>query len=275
MEVINLTHLDEQISRRSHIMAIGFFDGIHLGHQELLNQAKELARKQNVLFSVMTFSPHPNEVLKGDKNHKYLMTLPEKIKKMEAMGVDKLFVMKFDRTFASLLPADFIQKYIVNSNTKHVFVGFDFTFGFKARGNTQLLQKESRKNGFGLTVIPKKTYLQEKISSTLIRSLVQEGNVDLVPYYLGANYEAAAQIIECEINGNLAVRPSEKSIFPQPGTYLVKVKQGTKILHGKFHQYSNSRTDNVLKLNEPVHEFDDTCSIEFVSRIQLSESLSV
>lgn len=147
MEVINLTHLDDQISQKPHIMAIGFFDGVHLGHQELLNRAKELARKQNVLFTAMTFSPHPDEVLKGNKNRKYLMTLPEKIKKMEAMGVDKLFVMEFDRTFASFLPADFIQRYILNSNTKHVVVGFDFTFGFKAQGNTQLLQKESKKVG--------------------------------------------------------------------------------------------------------------------------------
>lgn len=275
MEVINLTQLDDQISQKPHIMAIGFFDGVHLGHQELLNRAKELARKQNVLFTAMTFSPHPDEVLKGNKNRKYLMTLPEKIKKMEAMGVDKLFVMEFDRTFASLLPADFIQRYILNSNTKHVVVGFDFTFGFKAQGNTQLLRKESKKSGFGLSVIPKKTYLQEKISSTLIRGLVQEGNVNVVPYYVGSNYEVSVNILPYKINGNIVVQPSDKSIFPSPGTYVVKVKQGTKTLHGKFHQFSNSRADNVLKLNELAHELGDVCSIEFISRVNVSESLSV
>ena len=275
MEVINLTHLDDQISQKPHIMAIGFFDGVHLGHQELINRAKELARKQNVLFTAMTFSPHPDEVLKGNKNRKYLMTLPEKIKKMEAMGVDKLFVMEFDRAFASFLPADFIQRYILNSNTKHVVVGFDFTFGFKAQGNTQLLQKESKKSGFGLSVIPKKTYLQEKISSTLIRRLVMEGNVNVVPYYVGSNYEVSVNILPYKINGNIVVQPSDKSIFPRPGTYVVKVKQGTTTLHGEFYQFSDSRADNVLKLNEPAYELGDVCSIEFISRVNVSESLSV
>ncbi|BAC14827.1 riboflavin kinase : FMN adenylylate transferase (riboflavin biosynthesis) [Oceanobacillus iheyensis HTE831] len=275
MEVINLTHRDKQLSQIPHIMAVGFFDGVHLGHQELLKHAKELARKQNILFTAMTFSPHPDEVLKGDKNRKYLMSLSQKIKKMESIGVDKLFVMEFDYTFASLLPAEFIQKYIVNSNTKHVVVGFDFTFGFKAQGNTTYLQKESEKLGFGLSVIPKKTYLQEKISSTLVRGLIQEGNVDLVPYYLGSNYEVSVHVLQYKINGNIIVHPSEKSIFPSPGSYLVKVKHGTKTLNGKFHQFSNSRGDNTLELNEPVHEFRDDCSIEFVSRVKFTESLSV
>lgn len=275
MEVIKLTHLDEQISKQPHIMAIGFFDGVHLGHQELLNHAKELAKKQNVLFTVMTFSPHPDEVLKGNKGRKYLMTLPEKIKKMKAIGVEKLFIMEFDRTFASLLPTDFIQKYILNSNTRHVVVGFDFTFGFKAQGNTQLLRIQSKKSGFGLSVIPKKTYMEEKISSTLIRSLVQEGDVDLVPYYLGANYKVNVDILQYKLNGNVIVQTSDKSIFPKQGTYFVKVNQGTKFLYGKFHRLSNSSDNNVLEFMEPVHEFGNSCSIEFISRIKLSESLSI
>lgn len=275
MEVVNLTHLDEQISKQPHIMAIGFFDGVHLGHQELLNHAKELAKKQNVLFTVMTFSPHPNEVLKGDTDHKYLMTLPEKKKKMKAMGVDKLFIMEFDRTFASLLPADFIQKYILNSNTRHVVVGFDFTFGFKAQGNTQLLRMQSKKSGFGLSVIPKKTYMEEKISSTLIRGLVQEGDIDLVPYYLGSNYEVNVNILQYKINRNVVVQPNDKSIFPSHGSYIVKVNHGTKISYGKFHRRPDSNDDNILEFMDPVHEYGDICSIEFISKAEVTESLSV
>ena len=276
MEVVYLTHLDEQIKQEPHIMAIGFFDGVHLGHQELLNHAKDLAYKNDALFTAMTFSPHPDEIIKGDKDRKYLMPLPQKIKKMEAMGVDKLFVMTFDRTFASLPPADFIQNYIVGLNVRHVVVGFDFTFGFKAQGNTELLRRESRKKSlFGLSVIPKKSYLQEKISSTLIKELIQGGEVDLVPYYLGANYEVSVNILQYNINGNVVIQPNDKSILPTPGTYYVEVIQGTKTLHGKFHQHSASRIDNELELNEPLYELDKACSIIFLSKVNTARSVSV
>jgi len=275
MEVVHLTHLDEQINKEPHIMAIGFFDGVHLGHQELLIRAKELAEKQNVLFTAMTFSPQPDEVLKGDRDRKYLLPLPQKIKKMETMGVDKLFVMEFDRTFASLPPADFIRKYIINSNTRHVVVGFDFTFGFKAQGNTELLRKESKEFGFGLSVIPKKTYLQEKISSTLIRGLVQDGKVDLVPYYLGSNYEVSVNILRYNINGNIVVQPDSLALLPTPGCYFVEVKQGAKTLHGKLYHYSDSLKDSELELSEPIHDLGESCTIVFLSRIKQAESLSV
>ncbi|GIO22733.1 FAD synthetase family protein [Oceanobacillus sp. J11TS1] len=276
MEVVYLTHLDEQIDQEPHIMAIGFFDGIHLGHQALLNHAKKLAYEKNVLFTAMTFSPHPDEVIRGDKNRKYLMPLPQKINRMAEMGVDKLFVMTFDRTFASLPPADFIQTYIVGLNVKHVVVGFDFTFGFKAQGNNDLLRRESRKSSqFGLSVIPKKTYLHEKISSTLIKELIQRGELDLVPYYLGANYEVEVNILDYSTNGNIVVQPNHKSLLPAPGIYNVEVIQGEKRLYGKFYHHPESRTENELELNEPLYELDKTCSIAFMSEVRTARSVSV
>lgn len=275
MEVVYLSHLDEQIKKEPHIMAIGFFDGVHLGHQELLNHAKELAYKNNALFTAMTFSPHPDEVIKGDKDRRYLMSLPQKINRMAAMGVDKLFVMKFDRTFASLPPTDFIKNYIVGLNVRHVVVGFDFTFGFKAQGNAELLRKESKKgNQFGLSVIPKKSYLQEKISSTRIKELLQDGNVDLVPYYLGNHYEVNVNIFQYSINGNTVIKLNNKSVLPAIGTYFVDVIQGAKTLRGIFHQYSESSTDNELELNEPISKLDDGCFIVFLSKVKTARSVS-
>src|SRR5699024_1962980 len=85
MEVIHITQASKQFNKVAHVMAIGFFDGVHLGHQELLNHAKSLAEKNNVLFTALTFSPHPDEVIKGDKNRKYITPLPQKIEKMRAL----------------------------------------------------------------------------------------------------------------------------------------------------------------------------------------------
>ncbi|PZD84263.1 hypothetical protein DTX80_12990 [Bacilli bacterium] len=276
MEVVYLSHLDEQIKKEPHIMAIGFFDGVHLGHQELLNHAKKLAYKNNALFTAMTFSPHPDEVIKGDKDRRYLMSLPQKIKRMAAMGVDKLFVMKFDRTFASLPPTDFIKNYIVGLNVRHVVVGFDFTFGFKAKGNTELLRKQSHKSKqFGLSVIPKKSYMQEKISSTRIKELIQDGKVDLVPYYLGTHYEMSVNIFQYGINGNIVIQPYNKSILPAAGSYFVDVIQKGKTLQGVFHRYSELSFNHQLELNEPLYKLDDVDSIVFLSKVKTERSVLV
>lgn len=264
MEVVHLTHASEQINTEPHVMAIGFFDGIHIGHQELLNHAKKLAMENNILFTAMTFSPHPDEVIKGVEDRKYLMTWNQKKEQMAAMGVDKLFVMKFDRTFASLLPADFIKRYILGMNTRHVVVGFDFTFGFKAQGNTEYLHKESSKSQFGLSVIPKKTYLNEKISSTLIKGLIQEGKIDQVPYYLGSSYKVNATMITHQQTGNVMIKPWNKHIFPNPGSYYVEVVIGKKTIQGELHQYSHAEMDNELVMSEPCNALKKDCTLVFL-----------
>src|SRR5690625_811943 len=125
MEVIYLNHLSKLDGIKDHVMAIGFFDGVHLGHQQLLQTANRLAKTKGIESSALTFSPHPDEVIKGDKNRKYLTPLQEKIAKIAACGIEKLYVMNFDKHFASLPPTDFMEKYIVSMNAKHVVVGFD------------------------------------------------------------------------------------------------------------------------------------------------------
>lgn len=273
MKVINLTHSDEEINKEPHVLAIGFFDGVHLGHQQLLQRAKRLARKQGWLFSVMTFDPHPDEVIKGDSNRKYLMPLPQKIIKMKEFGADQLFIMNFDRAFAQLLPAEFIRKYIQESNTKHVVVGFDFTFGFKAKGNTELLAKESKEYGFGLSVIPKKTYHEQKISSTRIRDLVKKGKMEIIPYYLGENYKICATVSRT-VTGWYTVRSSARVLLPAPGVYLVEIKQADRVIQAKYIQYSDQVGDNEL-ITEKNLILDDHCTITFLSKVKEAQMLFV
>lgn len=275
MEVIYVTHASEQINRKPHVMAIGFFDGVHLGHQELLNRAKSLAKKDDVLFTALTFSPHPDEVIKGDKDRTYLTPLPQKIEKMAALGVDKLFVVRFDKIFASLPPNDFINDYIVGTNTKHVVVGFDFTFGFKAQGNTQFLRKESRNHQFGLSVIPKKTYMNEKISSTLVKKLIGCGEVEMVPYYLGTNHQVKVKIDQQTNKDRLKVQSLDEYTLPKPGIYHVSVSDGEKIVHGEFYRYSYSRIDYEI-IATGLHDcLNKELSIVFLSKVSEASVVSV
>lgn len=268
MEVIHLTHSEKPVKHDSHVMAIGFFDGVHVGHQELLNEAKSLAERKGCKFSVMTFSPHPDEVLKKGQDRKYLMTLPQKIEKMERLGVDKLFITKFDSTFASLQPTEFIQRFIKDINACHVVVGFDFTFGFKAKGNAELLHKESEAMGYGVSVIAKKTCSEGKISSTLVRSLVKNGAFLSISDCLGERYKINAEVLPGQRKGQYIVQPSLKSILPSSGSYRVKVKSGKKGCNGKLKRRSNLHSGFLLETSGSFEGISGVCEITFIEKIE-------
>ncbi|MED1470540.1 FAD synthetase family protein [Bacillus salipaludis] len=232
-------------------MALGFFDGVHLGHQSLLKQAKRIAVKNNLQFSAMTFNPHPNEVIKLEKDRRYLTPLDSKIERMAAIGVDKLFVIKFNLSFASLPPSDFIKKYILGLQAKHIVVGFDFTFGHKAQGTVDYLQKMSKNNPFNVTVISKQSHHDEKISSTLIRKKISDGDVHLIPNYLGHHYEIKGFVdiskrYKNENRKNIPIQIENKYILPTPGIYNVEIKNGSKTGQGLFVRYGSSKKNDEI-----------------------------
>lgn len=274
MEVIYLTHLSELKNLESHVMAIGFFDGVHLGHQELFKHTNEQARKRGIKSSALTFSPHPDEVIKGDSSRKYLTPLQEKIKKISQCGIDKLYVMKFDKPFASLPPMDFINKYIIGMNVKHVVVGFDFTFGFKAQGNTKVLEAESLKGDFGLTIVPKKTYVDTKISSTETRKLLNEGNVETIPYYLGMNYQVKALINGSNrTNSTFSVTITDRYLLPKPGIYEVNIIINNKVYNGEFNLTDCKNELNIFDVN--YSDLKEELTIEFLNRLRVKSVVLV
>ncbi len=253
-------------------MAIGFFDGIHLGHQQLLRHAKNIAEQQNLLFTAMTFDPHPDEVINNEKARNYLTPLSEKIDKMEKMGVDALFVIHFDRTFASLSPADYIQNYILELNTRHVVVGFDFRFGHKAQGNTQVLAQAAKQSDFGLSVIPKKMYDNKKISSTLIRECIQAGRVEVIPFYLGANYQIKAVISNTHTIGIFQLDPIENFIFPKEGSYNILLMVDARSIPAVLQC---DRGKWMLMVRERITNHQQTVTIEFLSQAMVKKTMTM
>ncbi|MCM3766360.1 hypothetical protein [Neobacillus niacini] len=230
MEILHVTHpLDEGLVQEPSVMALGFFDGVHLGHQRLFQKAKELARDSQLPFTVMTFDPHPSEVIGHKTGRGYLTPLPDKLERISSFGADKVYVVNFNLLFASLPPSEFIRHYLVSLQVKHVVVGFDFRFGCKAAGDAEFLKKFS--GGFDVTIIPKVTNDEHKISSTFIRNLISDGDVHLVPHYLGKHYE---------ISGSVMFRSHQSSYFhmennylsPKLGLYQVEVTNGFKTCLG-------------------------------------------
>jgi len=266
------------------VMALGFFDGVHLGHQYLLRQANNIAKKKNLKFAVMTFDPHPNEVIKSDKDRRYLTPLASKIERMAAIGVDKLFVIRFNLSFASLPPSDFIKQYIIDLQAKHIVVGFDFTFGYKAQGNIDYLQNVSKNGPFETTVISKRIMNDNKISSTLIRELIKGGDVHLVPYYLGKHYEIngcvyfSSDLYTQKKLNNIEFHIQNKYILPKCGVYRVEISNGCKTIQGFFKHssvYENRYELNSNKLDWLKEGNPKEVTVKFLNRLAYVNTIPI
>lgn len=240
MELIKLNHPHGYKIEDFPAMAIalGYFDGVHLGHQQVIREAKKVAEAKGIKSAVMTFDPHPSVVLGKSIQHiEYITPLEEKARLIEAMGVDYLFVITFSTEFSGLLPQEFVDQYIIGLNVRHVVAGFDYSYGKMGKGNMETIQFHSRSK-FDFTVVSKlSTPEDEKVSSTLIRGFLRDGKVDEMPHLLGRYYTTKGIVINGERRGRTIGFPTanvlmdEEYILPPTGVYAVKIK-----VDGKWHE---------------------------------------
>lgn len=209
------------------VMALGFFDGIHLGHRQLIEKAKRISRQKGLELAVLTFFPHPKEVLNQVKFN-YLISLERKIEIFEQLGVKQLYVFRFDKEFASLEPEVFVQKYLISLQVKEVVAGFDFTYGSKGLGNMQTLESHG-KGAFRVKMVPKVELYGKKISSTLIRNFLSSGQVNKISDYLGDHYQTKGCITQVYLLPRLnpmskvRIEVSSFNMLPNRGVYEVDV----------------------------------------------------
>lgn len=219
------------------VMAVGYFDGIHNGHQKVIETAKDLAKQNGVQSAVMTFHPHPAVVLGKKANEEYLTPLEHKKQMIAELGIDVLYVVTFDKQFASLSPETFIEEYVVGLNVHHVVAGFDFTFGFKGQGTMEMMKRYAE-GRFSQTVVSKVEKNGEKISSTLIRELIHSNRFEDIPIYLGHHYEIRGEVVHGEKRGREIGFPTANIDYdtsyltPGTGVYAVKLKEGANWLEG-------------------------------------------
>jgi riboflavin kinase / FMN adenylyltransferase len=279
--VINHPHSCQIESLPPTIMALGYFDGIHMGHQKVIETAVELAKKNNSMPAVMSFHPHPSVVLgKADKNWTYITPLEEKKQLLERMGVDRFYLVKFDLDFASLSTEVFVDQYIVGLNVLHVVTGFDFTYGQYGKGNVETMLHEA--NGrFGQTVIEKIEKDGQKVSSTLIRKCLNEGRVGEIASYLGRRYTLRGKVIHGDKRGRTIGFPTanlqiEDYTLPEVGVYAVKVQVGNKEYAGMANVgFKPTFKDDQKKPSLEVHLFDfhsdiygETIGVTWIDRIR-------
>ncbi|HLR41833.1 MAG TPA: bifunctional riboflavin kinase/FAD synthetase [Pseudogracilibacillus sp.] len=211
------------------VVAIGFFDGVHEGHQTVIRKAVEIAEETGRECAVMTFYPHPSVILRKDaeKVH-YISTLAEKEVIMEELGVDRLYIVTFNKDLSQLSPRQFLQHFIHDLQISHMVAGFDYTFGHKGAGNMDNI-KEHTQEPLELTVIKQISHEESKVSSTSIRTALKEGDVSRAHTLLGRPYSAIGTVIKGDQRGRTLGFPTanlqidEDKLLPKVGVYAVKV----------------------------------------------------
>jgi riboflavin kinase / FMN adenylyltransferase len=244
-------------------MALGYFDGVHLGHQKVILEAKKQAHQKGLNSAVMTFDPHPSVVLgKNDKHVQYITPLAEKIKIIEELGIDYLFIVHFTTEFANLLPQEFIDQYVIDLNVKHVVAGFDFSYGRMGKGTMEVLPFHSREE-FTFTIVEKFTSGNEKVSSTRIRQYIKDGRTAELPELLGRFYLTAGIVVHGDKRGRTIgfptanVETKDEYILPPLGVYAVKIKIGEDWYEGVCNVgYKPTFNKEALKVSVEVHVFD-------------------
>ena len=228
----NLSHW--QPSLPDHVIALGFFDGLHSGHQEVIRTAKREADRRGLPLSVMSFFPHPKSVLsRGKKQVDYLMPIETKKQKLKELGVDYFLIVEFSLEFAGLSPERFAADYLAGLNAVHVVCGFDYTYGKMGAGNISTLEADGD-GAYGVTVVEKVDLYGEKISSTRIREALSEGDIGMANRLLGEPY----RVEWCPRNGLLPYYT-----LPAPGAYRVTVTSGGEEKTGMINVLCREKID--------------------------------
>lgn len=221
----NLAYWQERSNEN--VIALGFFDGIHKGHQKVIIAAREEAEKRGVDLSVMSFFPHPKVVLSGGKQRfDYLMPLQEKADVLETLGVDRFYIVAFDKNFASLSPRQYVDNYLLKFKTVHAVAGYDFKYGKMGAGTIDRMIEDSS-GELGVTKINKIEYLGQKISSTRIRNSIAEGRLEDLSAMMGRLYKVRGKIV------NDTFIPENYYMLPGSGIYEVTINSDSDVYYTK------------------------------------------
>ena len=228
---LNRNHLNS-------VIAIGNFDGLHLGHQKVLNEAKQKAKKKRLPFGIITFEPVPVMFFdKKLKNHR-INSLEQKKLMLKIFKLDFLIIIKFNKEFSSLSAEKFIEKIIYKkTKCKYLYVSKNFRFGFKRRGNIKTLKKFEKQYGYKNIITKPFKRNNRIISSTIIRKKIRKGEINEVNKFLNRNWNVKGKVIKGRKRGRKIGFPTcnlklHNYVIPRLGVYSVRVKSKYFIKNG-------------------------------------------
>ncbi|WP_337843689.1 bifunctional riboflavin kinase/FAD synthetase [Rheinheimera sp.] len=228
-------------SHKGCVLTIGNFDGVHLGHQAVLNQLKQQARRLQLPAAVMVFEPQPLELFAPEKAPARLCRFREKYHWLAQQGIDRLLCVRFDRHFAALEPQSFIQNLLLNQlGVQHLIVGDDFCFGKNRAGNYALLQQAAEAFDFGLSNTHSLMLEGERVSSTLIRQALELDNLTAAAQMLGRPFSLMGRVRHGEKVGRQLGFPTAnvwlyRKNLPVRGVYAVEAVT----VNGRYNGVAN------------------------------------
>ena len=239
----NFTNLPE--NARGSVVAIGNFDGVHLGHQAVIRQAGEIARSLDVPLAVLTFEPHPRSVFRPDQSCFRLTPMIAKAHALKRVGVDHVFIQDFTLEFSRQSPESFVLDTLVRDfGAKHLVIGGDFCFGKDRQGNAALLESMGREHGFDVTAATLvKDQSSEVLSSSRIRDYLRNGNPGAAARILGRYWEIDGTVLHGFERGRTIGFPTanlsmENYLLPSLGVYAVRVAKSGVEGFGLTHWYN-------------------------------------
>lgn len=287
MEII--TSLDAELKNKypATVIALGTFDGLHLGHTDVINTARDYAERSGLKLAVFTFSNHPLALIRPDLVPVRIISAEEKIKLLESFGVDYLINIPFTEDFAALSPDEFLDR-LACFNYRCLVVGENFTYGFLGSGKTETLERSGRKNGFDVIVRPLVKMNGNVVSSTGIRNLIQAGHIEYANRMLGRAYAITGTIVYGEQRGrklgfptaNIELLHGEMAV-PAPGVYAVTASIEGSIYEGMGNIGNNPTFNDVEHARLEVNLFNcsgdlygKTMSVQFHKYIRAEKKFS-
>lgn len=231
-------------------LAIGVFDGVHLGHQKVISSAVKLAQQTHSLSGVLTFWPHPANVLKSNKAKPLILSFEERCRRIFQLGVDVVFKQHFSKKFSELSAFEFLdalKKYIPSLSSLHV--GVNFHFGHNRSGHFEELKLWGQESGVQIYSVERLFYDGEPISSSRIRNIIRAGCVEDLSPLLGEKYHATSSVIKLD-EENVTLSWDAECIFKN-GFYLLKIVYGEHFCWGVFNYYGQERSSLKVRLLKP------------------------
>lgn len=280
-ELIRLEDISHQANS---VVTVGTFDGVHQGHRALIETVVNTSNSRNARSVVVTFDPHPREILNPGKGGiKLLTTLKERSEILQDLGVDVLLVIPFDRDFSLLSSEEFIREFIYKKiGVSEFVIGYDHHFGRDREGTIETIKKLGNDLGFEAKVVSKQEMGDVTISSTVIRNtLAEEGNVKRAAEYLNRHYLLNGIVTHGDERGKAIGYPTanlrpehENKVIPKNGVYVVKVRVDEEWYGGMMNigiRPTFGEDARTLEVN--IFEFDrdiygDTIQVRFIDRIR-------
>ncbi len=281
MEVI--FGLDKVCTGKKSVLTVGTFDGIHLGHREIIKELLKIAKERDLISSLLTFEPHPKTVVQDSPHRiKLLTTLEEKLEILHEIGLERVIIAKFTREFSEMGYKSFVEEILLNRlKTAHLIIGYDHSFGKNRIGNFRELENLSKLYSFNLIEVGPLKIENQTVSSTRIRAFIDDGDMEYASQMLGHRYFLEGIVIKGEGRGqrlsfptaNLMIENQNK-LMPKEGVYVVECD----VLGEKFRGMANigfKPTFGGASRTVEVHIFDfnkdiygEKISVYFIKRLR-------